>query len=201
MSTERHMTQEDTVPNEVSTYTWNWIDDWDNYSVWYNKEEDCICDTMTSSSRFGGGCKVEGITKEMQPKAYNAWKRQAVAKIIKERTITSTIPTSIKEVKIVNVSRGKMIPVKGKTGTVVWTGKRRKFQFRDTPYHRDYMDEEVAKVEIDGIIWWVPFTKCEVVNAEQYIPSEERAYRMVEEYVINNGVPWVYVCDNCKWKW
>lgn len=191
------------VPNIVDSYTWNWIDDWDNYDIWYNEDTDSICNTMTSTSRGGSNpdLKVSYITQEMMPKAVNAWKRQASDKITKESTEDSIIPMIDKEVEVVGYSRGKNFTMNGKRGIVKWTGKQRKFHFRNTPYHQPYMDEEVAKVEIEGKIHWIPFDRLEVVNPNSYIPTKEQVMEIIEARLATRGISWIYVLDVCDWRW
>ena len=62
------------------------------------------------------------------------------------------------------------------------------------------MTEECVKIEVNGVIDWIPTTKISVVNPEQYIPQ----YAEVEEYVTNRmateGITWHSVIKhNGKW--
>lgn len=188
------------MKNVIDSYTYNWYDDWDIYSVFYNEDTDSIEAEMTSSSRFGGSEPCERITKEMSERAVVAWKRQYMERIINDHVTWSEVPSEDKEVEVNGYSRGAKVAINGQRGIVKWHGIRRKFQFRDYTYTRDYMNEEVVKIDINGTIHWIPTTKVTVVNPEQYWVTPSKAEEMVNTRIAERGITWHSVIQhNGNW--
>lgn len=188
------------MKNVIDTYNWNWIDDWDTYSIYYDEATDSIKASMTSSSRFGGSEPCERITQEITERAVIAWKRQYMERVINDHVTWSIFPSEGKEVEVNGYSRGAKVAINGQRGIVIWQGTRRKFQFRDYTYDRDYMNEEVVKIDINGTIYWIPTTKITVVNPEQYWVTSSKAEEMTNIRIAERGITWHSVIQhNGNW--
>jgi len=188
------------VKGIVDKYTWNWIDDWDNYSTYYDEEFDVITAKMTSSSRFGGSDVNEAITEAQMGKAISAWKRQYMERIVNDRYKQSEVPMIDKEAEITGYSRGAKVSMNGSRGIIVWVGMRTKYQFRDYTYTRDYMKEEVVKIDIQGTIHWIPINRVKVVNPEQYWVTPSEAEFQVNQSIMERGITWNSVIQhNGEW--
>ena len=177
----------------IHTYEVNNCHDSDFYAVVWDEETQMVKNVEYDTTRFAsvGYAKVD-ITHENRTKAKTYLAKIYMEKENEKIAQESVIPKESKEVEIVNVKRGKLIPYLGKKGKVTRAHTTLSYQYRNWKgAHPSSHYETIYRIE--GVDAWIPEKKLKVVHPEQYAKpiSLEKALDESPSHLISN-----WICDN-----